>query len=82
MDRLLVFLLCVGLGSGQLIVNVKNGGNEVFRESIQANMSNDTITLDFQKPDGTYVVQFIDYKNVSLWSASRKQHDEIIWRYI
>ena len=57
--NLLTIALC------QLVVNVKNKGGDVLRESINANTSQDSITLEFQKSDGTLVTQFIDFKNVS-----------------
>ena len=60
----LVQLLCCVLG--QLVVNVKNKGDEVLRERIQANTTLDTITLDFQELDGTLVTQLIDLKNVNI----------------
>ena len=49
----------------QLVVNVKNKGGDLLRESIQANTTQDTVTLEFQESDGTLVTQFIDFKNVS-----------------
>ena len=58
--------------TSQLVVNVKNNGGEVFKESIQANTSLDTITLEFQKTDGTSVTQFIDYRNVKYKSFSNR----------
>lgn len=51
---------------GQLIVNVKNQGGDILRETIDSNVTADTITLDFQQADGTLVTQFIDFKNVIL----------------
>lgn len=48
------------------MVNVKNKGGEVLRETIQANTSLDTIRLDVQEYDGTFITQFIDFKNVSV----------------
>ena len=50
---------------GQLIVNVENKGGEVMIETIEANTTQDIISLSYQKPDGTKVTQFIDFKNVS-----------------
>jgi hypothetical protein len=59
---LAVFIFHIGFS--QLVVNVKNHGGEIYKESIHANTSLDSITLDFQKTDGTTITQFIDYKNV------------------
>ena len=56
----------LSLTSSQLVVNVKNKGDEVLQENIQANISQDTITLEFLKSDGTEIIQFIDMKNVSV----------------
>ena len=68
---LFLVLMCRswGLLNGQLIVNVKDKGGDVLQESIYANTSTDTITLDFMKYDGTLITQFIDFSNVSefLW---------------
>ena len=47
------------------MVNVKNKGGDVLRESIQANTTQDSVTLEFQESDGTLVTHFIDFKNVS-----------------
>lgn len=60
------FLLLIILISGcfsQLTVNVKNKGGDILKESIQANTSQNTVTLDYQKADGSIVTQFIDFKN-------------------
>lgn len=48
----------------QLVVNVKDKGGDVLQESIYANTSTDTITLDFMQFDGTLITQFIDFPNV------------------
>lgn len=50
--------------SSQLVVNVKNKGGEVLRQSINANNTQDTIRLEFKKTDGTLVTQFVDFANV------------------
>ena len=50
----------------QLVVNVKNKGGEVLRQSIEANTTLDIITLEFQQNDGTLITQFIDFANVTL----------------
>lgn len=49
---------------GQLIINVKNLGGDILQETIIANTTTDTVTLDFQRPDGTFVTLFIDFKSV------------------
>lgn len=48
----------------QLVVNVKNKGGDIDRESIQANTTADTVHLEYLSKDGTLVTQFIDYKSV------------------
>lgn len=40
-------------------------GGEVIQESITSNVSEDIITLEFQKTDGTLITQVIDFRNVS-----------------
>lgn len=70
MDKFLVFsssvlLLCANLVSCQLVVNVKNKGGDVLVESIQANTTEDTVTLEYQNTDGTLITQFIDFKSVN-----------------
>lgn len=47
----------------QLVVNIKNKGGDVVVESIKANTSSNTITLEFRTTDGTLVTQFIDFKS-------------------
>lgn len=51
------------LSTGQLVVNVKNKGDEVIVESIQANTTSDTVTLEYLNTDGTLVTLFIDFKS-------------------
>lgn len=48
---------------GQLIINVKNLGGDILQETIIANTTTDTVTLEFQRPDGTLVTIFIDFKS-------------------
>ncbi|KAM7354440.1 BRICHOS-like domain-containing protein out at first [Cochliomyia hominivorax] len=48
---------------GQLLINVQNQGGEVIQESITSNVSEDLITLEFQKTDGTLITQIIDFRN-------------------
>lgn len=40
-------------------------GGDVVQETILANVSEDTVTLEFQRSDGTLVTQLIDFRNVS-----------------
>ncbi len=47
-----------------LVINVKNGGGEVYRETIVANTSSDVITVRFRYTDGSIYTQFIDFKSV------------------
>lgn len=64
----LLLLLCSGqskLCSGQLVINVKNQGGDVLQETIFANTTDDTVTLEFQRPEGTLITQFIEFKSVS-----------------
>lgn len=56
----------------QLVINVKNQGGDIVQESISSNTSDDTITLEFQRPEGTLITQFIDFKSVILNSTAYK----------
>lgn len=49
----------------QLVINVKNQGGDIVQESITSNITDDTITLEFQRPEGTLITQFIDFKSVT-----------------
>lgn len=40
-------------------------GGDVLQENISANVSDDTVSLEFQRSDGTLVTQLIDFRNVS-----------------
>lgn len=40
-------------------------GGDVVQETISANVTDDTVSLEFQRPDGTLVTQLIDFRNVS-----------------
>ena len=64
--RLYIIILLLSIGSvvTQLVVNVKNGGGDVYKQSINANTSLDTVTLKFEEYDGTQITQFIDFRNV------------------
>ncbi|XP_043277314.1 out at first protein isoform X2 [Venturia canescens] len=54
--------LC-GICTTQLLIHVKNQGGDIFLEKISANVTEDMITLEFQRSDGTLVTQLIDFKN-------------------
>ena len=58
------FLLLTQSAASQLVVNVKNLGGDILKETIDSNTTADTIVLDFQQADGTLITQFIDFKNV------------------
>lgn len=47
----------------QLVINVRNQGGDIVQENISANVSDDTVTLEFQRSDGTLVTQLIDFRN-------------------
>ncbi|CAG5099711.1 Similar to oaf: Out at first protein (Drosophila virilis) [Cotesia congregata] len=59
---LVLFYSC-GLCTTLLSINVKNQGGDVFPETIVSNVTEDTITLEFQRSDGTLVTQLIDFRN-------------------
>lgn len=40
-------------------------GGEVVQETITSNLDDDSITLEFQRTDGTLITQLIDFRNVS-----------------
>ena len=50
--------------SADLIVNIKNKGGDVDKEKIDANITADTVNLDYQPKDGTFITWFIDFKSV------------------
>ncbi|CAG2102977.1 unnamed protein product, partial [Medioppia subpectinata] len=45
-----------------LVINVMNGGQEVYQEVIAANTTDDVITVDFLETDASLITQFIDFK--------------------
>lgn len=58
-----LLILCTFRGAlTQLVVNVKTQGGEVIKETITANISDDSVVLEFPQNDGTYVTQLIDFK--------------------
>lgn len=40
-------------------------GGDVMQENITANVSEDSVTLEFLRLDGVYVSQLVDFTNVS-----------------
>ncbi|KAK7868974.1 hypothetical protein R5R35_013902 [Gryllus longicercus] len=57
------FLYFINIGNTQLLINVKNQGGDVLQETIAANVSEDAVTLEFQRSDGTLVTQLVDFRN-------------------
>lgn len=57
------FLYFINIGNTQLLINVKNQGGDVLQESILANVSENAVTLEFQRSDGTLVTQLVDFRN-------------------
>jgi len=47
-----------------LIINIKNYGQEVYQEVITANTTEDVIILEFYETDGSLMTQLIDFKSV------------------
>ena len=47
--------------SAQLVVNVRNSGGEIIQEAISANTTEETVKLEFRRPDGTLITQMIDF---------------------
>ncbi|XP_059614018.1 out at first protein [Phlebotomus argentipes] len=60
---LLYFLQLIVLASAELLINVQNQGGEVVQETITSNVSDDVITLEFQRTDGTLITELIDFRN-------------------
>lgn len=68
-DIVVIFIIFYNFGSltfseCQLVINVKNQGGDIVQESITSNITDDTITLEFQRPEGTLITQFVDFKSV------------------
>ncbi|XP_072939039.1 out at first protein [Epargyreus clarus] len=61
--NVVVFCVLVPSSNLQLLINVRNQGGDVMQENITANVSEDTITLEFLRPDGVYVSQLVDFTN-------------------
>jgi len=56
-------LYFINIGNTQLLINVKNQGGDVLQETITANVSEDAVTLEFQRSDGTLITQLMDFRN-------------------
>ncbi|XP_014215391.1 out at first protein [Copidosoma floridanum] len=52
-----------GICSTVLLINVRNQGGEIIQENLTSNTTDDVITLEFQRSDGTLVTQVVDFKN-------------------
>jgi len=61
-----IVLLSLSIGfsdfsHGQLVVNVRNSGGDILQEMIGANTTEETVTLEYQRPDGSLITQLIDF---------------------
>ncbi|XP_015514887.1 out at first protein [Neodiprion pinetum] len=54
--------LC-GVCMPHLLINVRNQGGDILLETISSNVTDDTISLEFQRSDGTLVTQLVDFRN-------------------
>jgi len=62
--KIIILLLFLSLHiQSELVVNVKNKGDEITQIVIKANTTYDIIDLAFLNVDGTHVRQFIDIRN-------------------
>ncbi|XP_038065124.1 out at first protein-like [Patiria miniata] len=61
--QLFVTLTCISIVSCQLVINVKNKGGDLIQESLHGNPAENTISLKFQKLDGTLLSMLIDFKS-------------------
>lgn len=53
-------------------------GGDIFSEIIEANVTEDMITLEFQRSDGTFVTQLIDFKNVNIIQQLNNNANKIL----
>ncbi|XP_001603817.1 out at first protein [Nasonia vitripennis] len=60
---LIVLQYFCGICTTNLLINVKNQGGDILQETITSNITEDVITLEFQRSDGTLVTQLVDFKN-------------------
>lgn len=56
-------LSIISLSDTQLLINVKNQGGDVVQETIISNVSENAVTLEFQRSDGTLITQLLDFRN-------------------
>jgi len=56
-------------------------GGDILLETISSNITEDLITLEFQRSDGTLVTQLIDFKNVITLQELVKKWREIFIIY-
>lgn len=52
--------------NGKLVINIRNGGGEVFQEIISSNATENTVEIEYQNTDGSLITHMIDFQNVSL----------------
>lgn len=70
-------LVSLGLKIHQLaVIRHFNGsvllqGGDVMQESITANVTEDTVTLEFLRLDGVFISQLVDFANVSYLTIIR-----------
>ncbi|XP_071843744.1 out at first protein-like isoform X2 [Apostichopus japonicus] len=60
---LYIFCDCFFVGHSQLVVNVKNAGGDLIQETIQADIAQDIIHMEFQKLDGTLIKIILDFRS-------------------
>ncbi|XP_075224596.1 BRICHOS-like domain-containing protein out at first isoform X1 [Lycorma delicatula] len=60
---IIVLLYCIDIGNTQLLINVKNQGGDVVQETIAANVTEDSVMLEFQRSDGTLITQLVDFRH-------------------
>ncbi|XP_063822966.1 out at first protein [Ostrinia nubilalis] len=63
MYKLILLYMLIRSTNLQLLINVKNQGGDVMQENITANVSEDTVTLEFLRLDGVFVSQLVDFTN-------------------
>ena len=66
MTKITLIFICVNIVSSQLVINVKNKGGDLIQETLTGEPDKNTISLEFQKLDGTYLKMRIDFKSVRL----------------
>ncbi|PSN52324.1 hypothetical protein C0J52_11404 [Blattella germanica] len=55
---------------------LKKKGGDVLQETITANVSEDAVTLEFQRSDGTLITQLVDFRNMGIESSSEEEEDD------